>query len=82
MPIALVTRASRGVGRGVALTLAEAGFTVYPTGRSIDLADLPPAIIRVRCDHTNGGDVDRLFSRLEKRWDFVGPVSKFGLGRL
>jgi NAD(P)-dependent dehydrogenase (short-subunit alcohol dehydrogenase family) len=32
--IALVTGASRGVGRGVALGLGEAGATVYVTGRT------------------------------------------------
>ena len=34
--IALVTGATRGVGRGVALDLAGAGATVYLTGRSVD----------------------------------------------
>jgi NAD(P)-dependent dehydrogenase (short-subunit alcohol dehydrogenase family) len=34
--IALVTGASRGVGRGIALALGEAGATVYITGRSSD----------------------------------------------
>jgi NAD(P)-dependent dehydrogenase (short-subunit alcohol dehydrogenase family) len=34
--IALVTGASRGAGRGVALELGTAGATVYVTGRSID----------------------------------------------
>ena len=33
--IALVTGASRGVGKGVALGLGEAGATVYVTGRSV-----------------------------------------------
>ncbi|ADV67853.1 SDR family NAD(P)-dependent oxidoreductase [Deinococcus maricopensis] len=33
--IALVTGASRGVGRGVALGLGEAGATVYVTGRTL-----------------------------------------------
>lgn len=33
--VALVTGASRGVGRGVALALADAGATVYVTGRSV-----------------------------------------------
>lgn len=34
--IALVTGASRGAGRGIALELGSAGATVYVTGRSID----------------------------------------------
>ena len=32
--IALVTGASRGIGRGIALQLGKAGATVYITGRS------------------------------------------------
>ena len=39
--VALVTGASRGVGRGVAAALHEAGATVYATGRSILSAELP-----------------------------------------
>lgn len=33
--VAIVTGASRGVGRGIALALGEAGETVYVTGRSV-----------------------------------------------
>ena len=33
--VAIVTGATRGVGKGVALELAEAGATVYGTGRTI-----------------------------------------------
>lgn len=33
--IVVVTGASRGAGRGIALVLAEAGATVYLTGRSV-----------------------------------------------
>ena len=34
--VALVTGASRGAGRGIALELGSAGATVYVTGRSVE----------------------------------------------
>ncbi len=49
--IALVTGASRGVGRGVATALCDAGLEVFATGRSVEGADLPRSVRRVRCDH-------------------------------
>ncbi len=33
--VTIVTGASRGVGKGIALALGEAGYTVYVTGRSV-----------------------------------------------
>src|SRR5713226_1855420 len=62
--VALVTGASRGVGRGVATALAAAGFHVFTTGRSIDSADLPDAVVRLRCDHTRDDDTAAAFSRV------------------
>lgn len=62
--VALVTGASRGVGKGIALGLAEAGATVYVTGRSVD--DAPPGegCVPVRCDHTDDRQVEAVFERL------------------
>jgi dehydrogenase/reductase SDR family protein 1 len=62
--VALVTGASRGVGRGIATALARAGATVYATGRSVDRADLPDTVQRVVCDHTDDAGVERLFERI------------------
>jgi NAD(P)-dependent dehydrogenase (short-subunit alcohol dehydrogenase family) len=66
MPFALVTGASRGVGKGVATALNDAGYTVFATGRTIESADLPPAIVRIRCDHTNDADTDAAFTRIRE----------------
>lgn len=68
---ALVTGASRGVGRGVAIELAGQGFTVFATGRSIAIADLPPSIIRIKCDHTLDSDTERVFALIGESCDGV-----------
>jgi len=64
--VALVTGASRGVGRGIATTLREAGAIVYATGRSIDRAALDPSISRIPCDHADDAQVRALFERIER----------------
>src|SRR5262245_57209041 len=68
MKTALVTGASRGVGRGVAIALAAAGYRVVATGRSIATADLSTAIVRIPCDHTNDDDVARAFAHVAERF--------------
>jgi NAD(P)-dependent dehydrogenase (short-subunit alcohol dehydrogenase family) len=57
MAIALVTGASRGVGHGAAVGLSAAGFTV-------ESADLPPDIVRIRCDHTDEANTAHVFDRI------------------
>jgi dehydrogenase/reductase SDR family protein 1 len=61
MRTAMVTGASRGIGRGVATALADAGYRVFATGRSIATADLPPAVERIVCDHTDDAQTARAF---------------------
>jgi len=64
MHIALVTGASRGVGRGITISLADAGCRVFATGRSIDTADLPDGVARIRCDHLRDDDTAAAFARV------------------
>jgi dehydrogenase/reductase SDR family protein 1 len=64
MPTALVTGASRGVGRGIAAALAEGRYQVFATGRTIDRADLPDSVVRLTCDHLLDTDTAAAFERL------------------
>jgi len=78
--VAIVTGASRGIGKGCALELGAAGATVYVTGRTEQegAAPLPGTIgataaevdaaggrgIAVRCDHRDDAQVEALFARV------------------
>ena len=64
MPTALVTGASRGVGRGIAVALADAGYRVFATGRTIGRADLPDSVVRLTCDHLLDSDTAAAFERV------------------
>jgi dehydrogenase/reductase SDR family member 1 len=64
--VAIVTGASRGVGRGVAAALDDAGMRVYATGRSIEGTAAPARVVRVACDHTDDAAVEQLFARVER----------------
>jgi len=74
VPAALVTGASRGVGRGVAAALLEAGYTVFATGRSISSAALPTAIVRIRCDHTDDDQTAAAFEQIAAAVDRLDVV--------
>jgi NAD(P)-dependent dehydrogenase (short-subunit alcohol dehydrogenase family) len=55
--VALVTGASRGVGRGCALGLAEYGATVHVTGRSLE-PGRDGNIVRHRVDHADDAQTE------------------------
>ena len=52
------------MGRGVAIALAGADYRVFATGRSILAADLPEAIVRIRCDHLRDEQTEVAFARV------------------
>ena len=62
--VAVVTGASRGVGKGVAAALADAGYVVYGTGRTIADADLHPSVRALPCDHTDDAQVSAVFEQV------------------
>jgi dehydrogenase/reductase SDR family member 1 len=69
--VAIVTGATRGVARGVALELAEAGAVVYATGRTIDETAFATTgrVIPVPCDHTHDSEVEATFHRIINEQD-------------
>jgi dehydrogenase/reductase SDR family protein 1 len=63
--VALVTGASRGVGKGIALGLIEAGATVYITGRSVaDMQYLKDKGTALECDHRDDLKVQAAFQQI------------------
>ncbi len=80
--VAVVTGASRGIGKGIALALADEGATVYVTGRTVTPGSypLPGTVgetaaevdrrggkgIAVRVDHGNDGEVAALFDQVRR----------------
>ncbi len=64
--VAVVTGATKGVGRGVALELAAAGAAVYATGRTASEETFTPdeRVIPVACDHTRDSETEAAFGRV------------------
>ena len=80
--VALVTGASKNIGKGIALEVGAAGAVVYLTARTLD--DTAGALgslrrtaaeidagggqaIPLQCDHTNDGEVARVFEEITAR---------------
>jgi NAD(P)-dependent dehydrogenase (short-subunit alcohol dehydrogenase family) len=69
---AVVTGATRGVGRGIALVLGECGATVHVTGRSTvdevaaEVTERGGRGIAARTDHTDDAQVAALFAGLDR----------------
>ena len=72
----MVTGATRGLGKGIALALADSGWTVVLTGRTetgeLSLETTARGVgerggvaVPVRCDHADDGSVAALFERVE-----------------
>jgi NAD(P)-dependent dehydrogenase (short-subunit alcohol dehydrogenase family) len=80
--VAVVTGASRGIGRGISLALAEQGATVYVTGRTVTLGScsLPGTVgetaeevnhrggkgVAVQVDHGKDEQVAALFEQIRR----------------
>jgi dehydrogenase/reductase SDR family protein 1 len=83
--VALVTGASRGVGRGVALGLVNAGVTVFATGRRIRESDVDTRITAIACDHTDDRAVGSVFKQIDDqagRLDVLVNVAWGGYERM
>ncbi len=79
--VAVVTGASRGIGKGIATVLGEQGATVYVTGRTTaaapnatpgtinEVADAITAAggfgVALQCDHADDGQVKAVFERVK-----------------
>jgi dehydrogenase/reductase SDR family protein 1 len=70
--VCVVTGATRGIGRGIALQLGAAGAKVYLTGRTEDLLRQVAQEVEARggtpvpvvLDHSNDQDVKNFFSKI------------------
>ncbi|AJK79833.1 SDR family NAD(P)-dependent oxidoreductase [Mycobacterium avium] len=62
--VAVVTGASRGAGRGISAALADRGWRVYATSRTI--GDTPSGVVPVRVDHRDDAAVSDLFDRVRR----------------
>lgn len=79
--VCLVTGATRGIGKGIALQLGEAGAIVYVTGRTLrktekSLGSLEETVeeingrggrgVAVQVDHTKDKEIEELFNKIKR----------------
>lgn len=72
--VCVVTGASRGIGRGIALQLCEAGATVYITGRNLDTLRVTAQeaqsrggrCVPVVCNSSQESEVQSLFEQVDR----------------
>lgn len=72
--VCVVTGASRGIGRGIALQLCQAGATVYITGRHLDTLRVAAQdaqsrggrCVPVVCDSSQESEVQSLFEQVDR----------------
>ena len=81
--IAVVTGASRGIGKGIAIALGEKGCTVYVTGRTTGdgdrTIDTTARLVTeaggegraIQCDHGDDADIERLFKKIGEEVDHI-----------
>lgn len=81
--IAVVTGASRGIGKGIALALGEQGCTVYVTGRSTgpgertidttarEVTEAGGEGRAIKCDHGVDADIEALFKQIASEVDHI-----------
>ncbi len=81
--IAVVTGASRGIGKGIAIALGEQGATVYVTGRTTGdgerTIDTTARLVTeaggegraIQCDHGDDAEIAALFAKIGEEVDHV-----------
>ena len=81
--VAVVTGASRGIGKGIALELGAAGAIVYLTARSVEPGPIPGTVgatvaeiealggtaVGIACDHHDDGQVEAVFATVRREQD-------------